>query len=124
VLISVVFLAFSTSQVTFVKLFGLGLALAVLTDAFLIRGTLVPVFMRLAGGANWWAPRPLRWLHDRIGVSEHVDLDGFLLESDLTEPAPVADPVLVEEVPAARPRRTRPLVAAGRTPPWERPGDS
>jgi len=117
-LIAVVFLAFGTSQVTFIKLFGLGLALAVLTDAFVIRGTLVPAFMRLAGGANWWAPGPLRRLHDRIGVSEHVDLDGFLDGS----PAPVEvrplDPVLVE--PAVRPRRTRPLVAAGRIAPWER----
>jgi len=36
----------------------------------------VPAFMRLAGGWNWWAPAPLRRLHDRIGISEHVDLDG------------------------------------------------
>ena len=74
-LISVVFLAFGTSEVRFIKLFGLGLALAVLMDAFVIRGTLVPAFMRLAGGANWWAPAPLRRFHDRFGVSEHVDLD-------------------------------------------------
>ncbi|MCB0972582.1 MAG: MMPL family transporter, partial [Acidimicrobiales bacterium] len=49
VLISVVFLAFATSQVSFIKLFGIGLTLAVLLDAFVIRGTLVPAFMRLAG---------------------------------------------------------------------------
>ncbi|MFP5322537.1 MAG: MMPL family transporter [Acidimicrobiia bacterium] len=119
-LIAVVFLAFGTSEVTFIKLFGLGLALAVLTDAFLIRGTLVPAFMRLAGGANWWAPAPLRRLHDRIGVSEHVDLDGYLLEGAPTR-AGTVDPVLVE--PAPRPRRSRPLVAAGRTAPWERDDD-
>ena len=53
----------------------IGLALAVLMDAFVIRGTLVPAFMRLAGDANWWAPAPLRRLHARIGVSEHIDLD-------------------------------------------------
>jgi RND superfamily putative drug exporter len=74
-LISVVFLSFSTSQVSFIKLFGLGLTLAVLLDAFVIRGTLVPAFMRLAGEANWWAPRPLRRLYERYGISEHVDLD-------------------------------------------------
>jgi RND superfamily putative drug exporter len=56
------------------KEFGFGLAAVVLFDAFVIRGTLVPAFMKLAGSANWWAPRPLRWLHDRIGVSEQVDL--------------------------------------------------
>ncbi|MEJ7844444.1 MAG: MMPL family transporter [Acidimicrobiales bacterium] len=76
VLISVVFLAFATSGVSFIKLFGIGLTLAVLLDAFVIRGTLVPAFMRLAGGANWWAPGPLRRFHDRFGLSEHVELDG------------------------------------------------
>ena len=75
-LIAVVFIAFASSNVTFIKLFGVGLTLAVLMDAFLIRGTLVPAFMRLAGGWNWWAPAPLRRLHARIGISEHVDLDG------------------------------------------------
>ena len=73
-LISVVFLAFATSEVAFIKLFGIGLTLAVLLDAFVIRGTLVPAFMSLAGEVNWWAPGPLRRLHDRYGVSEHVDL--------------------------------------------------
>jgi putative drug exporter of the RND superfamily len=70
-----VFLAFATSQVSFIKLFGIGLTLAVLMDAFVIRGTLVPAFMRLAGDANWWAPRWMRWIHDRVGISESVDLD-------------------------------------------------
>jgi RND superfamily putative drug exporter len=75
-LISVVFLAFATSQVSFIKLFGIGLTLAVLLDAFIIRGTLVPAFMRLAGDANWWAPQWMVRIHERIGISEHVDLDG------------------------------------------------
>ena len=39
-------------------------------DATLVRGLLVPAFMRLAGEANWWAPAPLRRLHDRFGLSE------------------------------------------------------
>jgi RND superfamily putative drug exporter len=78
-LLAVVFLAFATSQVTFIKLFGLGLALAVILDATLIRAVLVPAFMRLAGNANWWAPAPLRRLHDRFGIAEGGDLD---------EPAP------------------------------------
>jgi RND superfamily putative drug exporter len=75
VLISVVFVAFALGDVSFMKLFGLGLTAAVLLDAFLIRGTLVPAFMRLAGEWNWWAPGPLRRFHDRWGISEHVDLD-------------------------------------------------
>jgi RND superfamily putative drug exporter len=74
-LISVVFISFATSEITFIKLFGIGLTLAVVMDAVLIRGLLVPAFMRLAGEWNWWAPGPLRRLHDRIGFSELVDLD-------------------------------------------------
>ncbi|HEX2047795.1 MAG TPA: MMPL family transporter [Acidimicrobiales bacterium] len=69
-LLAVVFLAFATSHVTFIKLFGLGLALAVILDATLIRAALVPAFMRLAGRANWWAPPPLRRFHGRFGISE------------------------------------------------------
>lgn len=69
-LMAVVFVAFGTSGVTFLKLFGLGLALAVVIDAFVIRSLLVPAFMALAGNANWWAPAPLRRLHARFGISE------------------------------------------------------
>ena len=58
VLMAVIFLAFATGGVSFIKMFGVGLTLAVLIDAFLIRGTLVPAFMRLAGDWNWWAPGP------------------------------------------------------------------
>ena len=74
-LISIVFVAFGTSSVSFIKLFGIGLTLAVLMDAFLIRGTLVPAFMRLAGEWNWWAPAPLRRFHARFGIAEHVELE-------------------------------------------------
>ena len=70
VLLAFVYLAFATSGVTVVKLLGIGLALAVLIDAFLIRLTLVPALMRVAGRANWWAPRSLRRLHLRVGVWE------------------------------------------------------
>ncbi|HTJ75471.1 MAG TPA: MMPL family transporter [Acidimicrobiales bacterium] len=69
-LLAVVFLAFATSHVTFIKLFGLGLALAVILDATLIRAALVPAFMRLAGRANWWAPPALRRVHARFGISD------------------------------------------------------
>ena len=75
VLIAVVFAAITTSGVSMMKLFGIGLTMAVLADAFLIRATLVPAFMRLAGSANWWAPRPLRRIYERFGFSDHVDLD-------------------------------------------------
>jgi RND superfamily putative drug exporter len=81
-LLAIVFLAFATSGITFIKLFGLGLTLAVLMDATLIRGALVPAFMRLAGEANWWAPAPLRRLHNRFGFSEGGGL------ADEPEPVP------------------------------------
>jgi RND superfamily putative drug exporter len=71
-LLAIVFVAFGTSQVTFLKLFGIGTALAIVVDATLIRALLVPAFMRLAGSLNWWAPRPLRTLHGRIGLREDV----------------------------------------------------
>jgi RND superfamily putative drug exporter len=69
-LLSIVFMAFATSGVTFIKMFGIGLTLAVVMDATLIRGALVPAFMRLAGEANWWAPRWLRGVHRRFGFRE------------------------------------------------------
>jgi RND superfamily putative drug exporter len=68
--LAVTFIAFSTSQVTFIKLMGLGLTIAILMDATLVRGVLVPAFMRLAGEANWWAPPLLRRLHQRFALSE------------------------------------------------------
>jgi RND superfamily putative drug exporter len=71
VLMAVVFLAFVSSHVSFIKLYGVGLTLAVLLDAFVIRGTLVPAFMRLAGDWNWWAPAPLRRFYERHGIRDH-----------------------------------------------------
>ncbi len=70
-LLTIVFLGLATSEVLQVKLFGVGLLLAVLVDAFLIRATLVPAFMRLAGRVNWWAPKFLRRLHLRFGIWEN-----------------------------------------------------
>jgi len=69
-LLSITFFAFGTSEVSFIKMFGIGLGLAVLMDATIVRAFLVPAFMKLAGNANWWAPRPLRRFHDRFGLRE------------------------------------------------------
>jgi RND superfamily putative drug exporter len=69
-LLAVTFFAFGTSQVSFLQLFGIGTGIAIVLDATVIRGVLVPAFMRVAGSANWWAPGPLRRLHDRIGLTE------------------------------------------------------
>ncbi|HXR61520.1 MAG TPA: MMPL family transporter [Solirubrobacterales bacterium] len=62
--------AFATSQIIFIKENGVGLALAVLIDASIIRALLVPSLMELLGKWNWWAPRPLRRLHERWGIGE------------------------------------------------------
>jgi uncharacterized membrane protein YdfJ with MMPL/SSD domain len=62
--------AFATSQIIFIKENGVGTALAVLIDASLIRALLVPSLMELLGEWNWWAPKPLRRLHERFGLSE------------------------------------------------------
>ena len=70
-LFSIAIGAFATSQIVFIKQNGIGTALAVLIDASIIRALLVPSLMELLGKWNWWAPGPLRRLHERIGVSEH-----------------------------------------------------
>jgi uncharacterized membrane protein YdfJ with MMPL/SSD domain len=70
VLFAVAIGAFAMSKLVFIKELGLGTALAVLIDASIIRALLVPSLMALLGSWNWWAPRPLRRLHDRIGLRE------------------------------------------------------
>ncbi|MGW6905799.1 MMPL family transporter [Streptomyces sp. NPDC054940] len=70
VILAVVMVAIGTSRVTNTKMLGLGIALAVLMDAMIVRSLLVPAVMRLTGRATWWAPGPLRRFHDRFGVSE------------------------------------------------------
>ncbi len=62
--------AFATSEMVFIKELGLGTAFAVLIDATIVRALLVPSLMELLGHWNWWAPRPLRRLHARIGLAE------------------------------------------------------
>lgn len=69
-LMVIVFAALSSGQVAFMRMIGVGLALAVIVDATLVRMVLVPAVMKLAGRWNWWAPAPLAKLHAKIGVSE------------------------------------------------------
>jgi RND superfamily putative drug exporter len=64
------FAVYATGDVVFLQMLGLGMALAVVVDATVIRGILLPALMRLTGRVNWWAPAPLRRLHDRIGLRE------------------------------------------------------
>lgn len=91
-IMSISFAALIAANVSVLKLFGLGLALAVLVDATLVRMVLVPAFMHLMGGWNWWAPRWLAAVHRRLGLSESAE-------------TPAADPAsLNQRAPASVPR--------------------
>ncbi|MFG3406693.1 MMPL family transporter [Streptomyces sp. NPDC048142] len=70
VILAVVMVAIGTSRVTNTKMLGLGIALAVLMDAMVVRGLLVPAVMKLMGRSTWWAPAPLRAFHRKFGLSE------------------------------------------------------
>jgi len=70
ILLAVAIGAFSTSSISFIQQIGIATATGVLLDAFVVRTLLVPSLMALLGKWNWWSPRPLRRLHDRIGISE------------------------------------------------------
>jgi RND superfamily putative drug exporter len=67
---SISFAALFGAHVQFMRMLGLGLTLAVLVDATLVRMVLLPASMHMLGRWNWWAPKPLVWLHDRIGLHE------------------------------------------------------
>jgi RND superfamily putative drug exporter len=69
-LLAVAIGAFVTSKIVLIKELGLGVAFAVLLDASVVRALLVPSLMKMLGARNWWAPGPLRRLHDRVGLRE------------------------------------------------------
>lgn len=69
-LLAIVFGAFMTGGFSPILQIGLGLTLAVLIDATVVRMLLVPATMALLGRHAWWAPKPLRRLHDRFGLRE------------------------------------------------------
>ncbi|MFG2308538.1 MMPL family transporter [Streptomyces sp. NPDC048566] len=98
VILAVVMVAIGTSRVANTKMLGLGIALAVLMDAMVVRSLLVPAVMRLTGRATWWAPGPLRRLHDRFGLSEG--------EAPAPGPAPAREPEGDPE-PDRQPARAR-----------------
>jgi RND superfamily putative drug exporter len=66
-----VFLAFGLAEVVIIKAIGIGLAIAVAIDATLVRALVVPAVMRLLGDFNWWAPHPLRRLHQKAGLGDY-----------------------------------------------------
>jgi trehalose monomycolate/heme transporter len=88
--------AFSASGITFIKMLGVGMIIALIVDATIVRVLLVPATMRLLGRANWYAPRPLRRLYARYGIrGEPPDPAGCMPVL-----VPTSDPVSVREGPA------------------------
>jgi len=69
-LLAVVIGGFATSGIVFIKMIGVGMLVAVLVDATVVRALLVPATMRLLGTANWWAPGPLRRWWERHAIRE------------------------------------------------------
>lgn len=88
-LLVVVIGAFSASGITFIKLLGVGMIVALIVDASIIRILLVPATMRLLGAANWWLPRPLRGLYARYGIGEG---DGSAADVNTADGPPAAAP--------------------------------
>lgn len=85
-LLIVVVAGFATGGMAYIKLIGIGMIVAIVVDATLVRALLVPASMRLLGRWNWWAPGPLGRVYRRYGIRESESAD--------PEPAPAAEPAL------------------------------
>jgi putative drug exporter of the RND superfamily len=72
-LMVIVFSCFAAARIGNIEQIGLGLTVAVFIDATIVRCLLVPATMTLLGRWNWWAPAPLKRLHDRFGLRETAD---------------------------------------------------
>jgi RND superfamily putative drug exporter len=92
-IMATVFFSFGLAEAVVIKAIGLGMGLAVLVDATIVRALLVPATMRLMGRWNWWAPKPLAGLHRRLGLSEET----------IDAPDPASSPPY-EATPSARRR--------------------
>jgi uncharacterized membrane protein YdfJ with MMPL/SSD domain len=85
-IMATVFFSFGLADAVVIKAIGLGMGLAVLVDATIVRALLVPATMRLMGSWNWWAPKPLARLHRRLGLSEKAIDEPDLASSYSHEP--------------------------------------
>jgi putative drug exporter of the RND superfamily len=90
-IMAIAFAALTAAQVSFMRMFGVGLTVAILVDATLVRMVLVPAFMHLLGRANWWAPKPLAWLHDRLGLRESPDPVRHALHEEPSDAEPLSE---------------------------------
>jgi putative drug exporter of the RND superfamily len=91
ILISIVFLVWTTSGISYMKAFGIGLPLAILVDATIIRGAMLPALMRLCGRATWWAPGWMRKVHDRFGLREAGEYPAPHVLDDGSTQSPTAE---------------------------------
>jgi RND superfamily putative drug exporter len=89
-LLVVVIGAFSTSGIVFIKMIGVGMIIAILVDATVVRALLVPATMRLLGRLNWWAPAPLARFWERYGLREGQGEGGAATPPAVDEPRPLA----------------------------------
>jgi uncharacterized membrane protein YdfJ with MMPL/SSD domain len=85
-LLAVVIGGFATSGIVAMKMIGLGMLVAVLIDATVVRAMLVPATMRLLGSVNWWAPGPLRRWWEHHGIREPASVEAAREGSELTSP--------------------------------------
>jgi RND superfamily putative drug exporter len=84
-LLVIVIGGFATGGITFIKMIGIGMIIAIIVDATIVRALLVPATMRLLGRANWWLPGPLAKVYRRFGIKESLP----------AEPVVEREPVLV-----------------------------
>ncbi|GCE14429.1 MMPL family transporter [Tengunoibacter tsumagoiensis] len=87
-LLSVVVAAFATSRIIFIQEIGVGISLAILMDATIVRALLVPAMMALLGNWNWWAPRPLQKVWQYIGLREPTEDEPILSDEKQSVEAP------------------------------------
>jgi RND superfamily putative drug exporter len=107
-----VFAAFALSSITFIKALGFSMALAVLIDATIVRGIIVPAFMRVMGRINWWAPRWVQRAVAKLGLYEGADIHAGPMQdvppASVSASAPASVPASgPASVPASTPSDAR-----------------
>jgi RND superfamily putative drug exporter len=96
-LMAVTFASLMAAEVSIMRMFGVGVTLAVLMDATLVRVLLLPAFMHVLGRVNWWAPAPLTRLRERLGVGATHDVP----ETSELQPQPlVSTPEVISQTSA------------------------
>ena len=83
-LLATVVAGFATGEITLTKMIGVGMIVAIVVDATLVRGLLVPATMRLLGRWNWWAPTPLARFYRRYGIRDTADGASSVLQEPVT----------------------------------------